>query len=56
MWKVWTINHPWRTAAAVAIGLVAVAASLYIAILLEIVKLSTVRRRRGQQAEERRSA
>src|SRR3954447_8150806 len=40
--------HPWRTAAAAALGLLAVAASIYIAFLLEIVKLSSVRRRRAQ--------
>jgi len=38
--------HPWWTALAVAIGLVALATSLYIVYLLEIVKLASPRGRR----------
>jgi UDP-GlcNAc:undecaprenyl-phosphate GlcNAc-1-phosphate transferase len=50
--------HLWPTVAVTAIGLAALAASIYIAYLLEIVKLANPRiRRREQQAElERKTA
>ena len=50
--------HLWPTLAVTGIGLVALAASLYIVYLLEIVKLANPRiRRREQQAEaERKTA
>jgi UDP-GlcNAc:undecaprenyl-phosphate/decaprenyl-phosphate GlcNAc-1-phosphate transferase len=48
--------HPWRTAGAAAIGLAAVGASIYVALLLEIVKLSSPRRRRREAAQERKTA
>jgi UDP-GlcNAc:undecaprenyl-phosphate GlcNAc-1-phosphate transferase len=48
--------HPWETLAVVAIALAAIAFSLYVVYLLEIVKLANprVRRRRSQTAEEER--
>ncbi|MGZ4395283.1 MAG: glycosyltransferase family 4 protein [Gaiellaceae bacterium] len=50
--------HPWWTALVVAIGLIAVATSIYIVYLLEIVKLANPRVRRRRLEEEclRRSA
>jgi UDP-GlcNAc:undecaprenyl-phosphate/decaprenyl-phosphate GlcNAc-1-phosphate transferase len=49
--------HLWETVAAGAIGLVALAFSIYIVYLLEIVKLTNPRLRRQEQAaRERRSA
>ena len=50
--------HPWRTLAAAALGLVALAASVYMVYLLEIVKLTNPRVRRQEEAREaaRRSA
>ena len=50
--------HPWWTLLAVAIALVALATSIYIVYLLEIVKLANprVRRRREEQEQLRRSA
>jgi UDP-GlcNAc:undecaprenyl-phosphate GlcNAc-1-phosphate transferase len=49
--------HLWRTVAAAAIALLAVGASIYIAYLLEIVKLANPRvRRQREAAEQRRSA
>jgi UDP-GlcNAc:undecaprenyl-phosphate GlcNAc-1-phosphate transferase len=51
--------HAWRTLITAAVGLVAVAASLYIVYVLEIVKLSSLRARRRDQApaeRERRTA
>ena len=51
--------HPWPTVGAAALGLLAVAASVYMVYLLEIVKLANprIRRRRREEAErERRSA
>jgi UDP-GlcNAc:undecaprenyl-phosphate/decaprenyl-phosphate GlcNAc-1-phosphate transferase len=51
--------HPWPTVAAVALGLLAVGASVYMVYLLEIVKLANPRirrRRREEAARERRSA
>jgi UDP-GlcNAc:undecaprenyl-phosphate/decaprenyl-phosphate GlcNAc-1-phosphate transferase len=50
--------HAWPTVGAVALGLLAVGASVYMVYLLEIVKLANPRiRRRQQEAErERRSA
>ena len=44
--------HLWPSIGAAGVGLAVVAASLYIALLLEIVKLSSPRRRRQAQAEE----
>ena len=41
--------HLWRTVAAAALGLVAVAASVYMVYLLEIVKLSGIRARRREK-------
>jgi hypothetical protein len=47
--------HLWPTLAVAGIGLVALAASVYIVYLLEIVKLANPRiRRREQQAQEQR--
>jgi UDP-GlcNAc:undecaprenyl-phosphate GlcNAc-1-phosphate transferase len=48
----------WQTVAAVAIGLAAVGASIYIAYLLEIVKLANprIRRREEELREARKSA
>ena len=44
--------HPWRTLITAGVGVVAVAASLYIVYVLEIVKLTSLRaRRRAEQAE-----
>src|SRR3954453_948363 len=51
--------HPWPTVGAAALGLLAVAASVYMVYLLEIVKLAnprTPRRRREGEEEARRSA
>ena len=49
--------HLWETIAAGAIGLVALAFSLYVVYLLEIVKLANPRLRRQEQAaRERRTA
>jgi len=51
--------HAWPTVGAAALGLLAVAASVYMVYLLEIVKLANprIRRRQRQEAErERRSA
>jgi hypothetical protein len=54
--------HPWETLAVVGIALVALAFSLYVVYLLEIVKLANPRIRRRErelpagQAEERRTA
>ena len=51
--------HLWPTVGAVALGLLAVGASVYMVYLLEIVKLANPRiRRRRREAEEqaRRSA
>jgi UDP-GlcNAc:undecaprenyl-phosphate GlcNAc-1-phosphate transferase len=50
--------HLWWTLLAVAIGLIAVATSIYIVYLLEIVKLANprVRRRREEAERARRSA
>ena len=50
--------HPWRTLAAAALGLVALAASVYMVYLLVIVKLTNPRVRRQEEAREaaRRSA
>jgi UDP-GlcNAc:undecaprenyl-phosphate/decaprenyl-phosphate GlcNAc-1-phosphate transferase len=51
--------HSWPTVGAAALGLLAVAASVYMVYLLEIVKLANPRVRRRRQAEaerERRSA
>jgi UDP-GlcNAc:undecaprenyl-phosphate/decaprenyl-phosphate GlcNAc-1-phosphate transferase len=51
--------HPWRTLITAVVGLVALGASLYIVYLLEIVKVTSLRQRRGEQppAEQaRRSA
>jgi UDP-GlcNAc:undecaprenyl-phosphate/decaprenyl-phosphate GlcNAc-1-phosphate transferase len=49
------IWHPWRTLIVSAIGLVAVAASVYMVYLLEIVKLANPRiRRREEQARAER--
>jgi UDP-GlcNAc:undecaprenyl-phosphate GlcNAc-1-phosphate transferase len=49
--------HLWETAAAGAIGLVALAFSIYVVYLLEIVKLANPRiRRQEQAARERKSA
>jgi UDP-GlcNAc:undecaprenyl-phosphate GlcNAc-1-phosphate transferase len=50
--------HPWWTAVAVGIGLIAVGTSIYIVYLLEIVKLANprVRRRRLEEERLRRSA
>jgi UDP-GlcNAc:undecaprenyl-phosphate/decaprenyl-phosphate GlcNAc-1-phosphate transferase len=49
--------HPWETAAAAVIGLVAVAFSVYVVYLLEIVKLVTPRVRRVEEApRDRRTA
>jgi UDP-GlcNAc:undecaprenyl-phosphate GlcNAc-1-phosphate transferase len=42
--------HPWRTLITAAVGLVALGASLYIVYLLEIVKLTSLRQRRREQA------
>ena len=48
--------HPWRTAIVGAIGLVALAASLYMVYLLEIVKLANpIIRRREEQARSERN-
>jgi UDP-GlcNAc:undecaprenyl-phosphate GlcNAc-1-phosphate transferase len=41
--------HPWRTLITAAVGLVALAASLYIVYVLEIVKLTSLRMRRREQ-------
>jgi UDP-GlcNAc:undecaprenyl-phosphate GlcNAc-1-phosphate transferase len=47
--------HPWWTLAVGGIGLLALAASIYIIYLLEIVKLANPRiRRREQEAREER--
>jgi UDP-GlcNAc:undecaprenyl-phosphate/decaprenyl-phosphate GlcNAc-1-phosphate transferase len=44
--------HPWRTLITAGVGIVALAASLYIVYVLEIVKLTTLRvRRRAEEAE-----
>ena len=44
--------HPWRTLITAGVGVVALAASLYIVYVLEIVKLTSLRaRRRAEQAE-----
>jgi UDP-GlcNAc:undecaprenyl-phosphate GlcNAc-1-phosphate transferase len=44
--------HPWRTLITACVGLVALAASLYIVYVLEIVKLATLRvRRRAEDVE-----
>ena len=49
--------HPWPTVLAAAIGLVAVAFSIYVAYALELLKLSSPRlRRRDQPDTERQSA
>ena len=51
--------HAWRTLITAAVGLLAVAASLYMIYLLEIVKLTTLRSRRREQPppeQERRTA
>jgi UDP-GlcNAc:undecaprenyl-phosphate GlcNAc-1-phosphate transferase len=49
--------HLWRTVAAGALGLLALAASVYMVYLLEIVKLANPRvRRREEEARLRRSA
>jgi H+/Cl- antiporter ClcA len=49
--------HPWETLAAVVIGLVALAFSVYVVYLLEIVKLVNPRVRRVEEAaRERRTA
>jgi UDP-GlcNAc:undecaprenyl-phosphate/decaprenyl-phosphate GlcNAc-1-phosphate transferase len=51
--------HPWRTAITATVGLIALAASVYMVVLLEIVKLANRRlRRRNDRAREdvRRSA
>jgi UDP-GlcNAc:undecaprenyl-phosphate/decaprenyl-phosphate GlcNAc-1-phosphate transferase len=49
--------HPWATAVVVAIGLVALGASIYTVYLLEIVKLANPRlRRRDQDLRERKTA
>ncbi len=49
--------RPWHAGIAAAIGLVAIGASIYIAFLLEIVKLTSGRSRRRREARaERRSA
>jgi UDP-GlcNAc:undecaprenyl-phosphate GlcNAc-1-phosphate transferase len=50
--------HPWRTAIVSAIGLVAVAASVYMVYLLEIIKLANpmIRRREEQARAERKTA
>jgi UDP-GlcNAc:undecaprenyl-phosphate/decaprenyl-phosphate GlcNAc-1-phosphate transferase len=42
--------HPWRTLITAAVGLLALGASLYIVYLLEIVKLTSLRQRRREQA------
>jgi UDP-GlcNAc:undecaprenyl-phosphate GlcNAc-1-phosphate transferase len=47
--------HPWRTLITAAVGLVALAASLYIVYLLEIVKLTSVRARRREQPPAERA-
>ena len=49
--------HLWPTLLALAIGLVAVAFSIYVVYVLEIVKLTNRRGRRREEAErERRTA
>ena len=48
--------HPWATAAAGAIGLVALAMSIYTVYLLEIVKLASPRVRRRESGGRRRRA
>jgi UDP-GlcNAc:undecaprenyl-phosphate GlcNAc-1-phosphate transferase len=50
--------HPWRTVVVGAIGLVALAASVYMVYLLEIVKLANpiIRRREEQARAERKTA
>ena len=50
--------HPWRTAIVGAIGVVALAASVYMVYLLEIVKLANpiIRRREEQARSERKTA
>jgi hypothetical protein len=52
--------HPWETVAVLGIALVALASSLYVVYVLEIVKLSNPRRfwraRRDEHVGERRSA
>jgi UDP-GlcNAc:undecaprenyl-phosphate GlcNAc-1-phosphate transferase len=50
--------HPWRTTIVGAIGLVALAASVYMVYLLEIVKLANpiIRRREEQARAERKTA
>jgi UDP-GlcNAc:undecaprenyl-phosphate GlcNAc-1-phosphate transferase len=50
--------HPWRTAIVGAIGFVALAASVYMVYLLEIVKLANpiIRRREEQARAERKTA
>ena len=50
--------HPWRTAIVGAFGLVALAASVYMVYLLEIVKLANpiIRRREEQARAERKTA
>ncbi|TML68778.1 MAG: undecaprenyl/decaprenyl-phosphate alpha-N-acetylglucosaminyl 1-phosphate transferase [Actinobacteria bacterium] len=45
--------HPWRTLAAALLGLVALAASVYMVYLLEIVKLASPRARRRAEQERR---
>jgi UDP-GlcNAc:undecaprenyl-phosphate/decaprenyl-phosphate GlcNAc-1-phosphate transferase len=47
--------HPWRTLITAAVGLVALGASLYIVYLLEIVKLTSLRSRRREQAPSERA-
>src|ERR671935_105974 len=46
--------HPWRTVFASALGLLALAASVYMVYLLEIVKLANPRVRRREEAERLR--
>jgi UDP-GlcNAc:undecaprenyl-phosphate GlcNAc-1-phosphate transferase len=47
--------HPWRTLITAGVGLVALAASLYIVYLLEIVKLTSVRQRRREPQQPERA-
>jgi UDP-GlcNAc:undecaprenyl-phosphate/decaprenyl-phosphate GlcNAc-1-phosphate transferase len=46
--------HPWRTLFAGALGVLALAASIYMVYLLEIVKLASPRARRREEAERLR--
>jgi hypothetical protein len=50
--------HPWRTLIVSAVGLVALAASVYMIYLLEIIKLANpiIRRREERAREVRKSA